>query len=168
MSVCRLQNFSLINISPLSTVILPRVATNVFKSVFEFILLETVIWRSSMFPEKSLRSESSTALPISPPEDALTDLIAYFTVGITKISIAVNIASCTLASTSVITLAISLRTLLTMYYSSVCTSTWRPLSWLRSFVFPKAIFSSAMVVLLLGWASWLFRPITKSVSDSLN
>ena len=90
---------SLINKSPPSTIILPRVSSILLKSLCEFIPLEAVIWKPSILPEKSLWSRSHTTLSIPRPDDALTDFIANSTLGITKFYIAVNTASCTLVST---------------------------------------------------------------------
>ena len=110
-------------------VILPRVSSVLFNSVCEFILLEAVICRPSVFLEKPLWSGSNTTLPTSFPDDALIDFIASSTLGIIKFSIAVITASCATVSIVVITLSTSLPTLLTMFISSVSKSTYGLLTW---------------------------------------
>ena len=82
----------------------------------DIVLIEAVIWRLSIFPEKSFWSRFSTTLPTPCPKDALTDLIASSTLEITQFSFAVNTVSCTLVPTVVITLSISLRTLITLFF----------------------------------------------------
>ena len=131
--VCRSMFFSLTSKSPSSTVTLPRVSSILFNYVRKFILLEAVICRLSILPEKSLWSGSNTLPSTFRPEDALVDFMANSTLGITKFSIAVNIASWTLVSTDIITISASLRTLLTIFSSSVCTSIcgW---TWIGLFV----------------------------------
>ena len=68
--------FSLTDNSPASTVTLPRVSLVVLKSVFEFSLLEAVIWQPSALSEKSFWTGSSRTLSGSRSEDALTDFMA--------------------------------------------------------------------------------------------
>ena len=107
-----------------STVKLLRVSWILFETVSESILLKAVIWRPSLFPEKSLCSGSRTTLSTPRPPDALTDFIASATLGNTELPFSVKAASCTPDSTVVNTLSTSQRNLLAMLFSSVCTSIW--------------------------------------------
>ena len=69
-------------------------------SVRELILLEAVICRPSISPEKSLWSGSNTLPSILRPQYALADFMANSTLGITKFSTAVNTTSWTLVNTT--------------------------------------------------------------------
>ena len=124
--VCRSESLSLLDKSPTSTVILPRVSSILFKSVLEFIRLEMVFWRPSIFPEKSLWSGYGTTLSMSRPKDALTDFMTTYALGITKLSITVKRAWCTLVSTVAIMLFNSLHILPLILLSSVYVSPWEP------------------------------------------
>ena len=111
--VCRSTCFLLTNKSPPYTVILPPVLSNLFISVCEFVLFQAIIWNPSILLEKYLCSRSNTTRSTPRPDDALTHIIANSTREITKFSIAVKTASCTLFLTVVIKLSASSCTLLT-------------------------------------------------------
>ena len=142
---------------------LPRVSSIFLKSVCEIILLEAVIWRSSIFPEKDLWWGSNTTPPTPCRDDALADFIASSTLGVTKFSVAVNTASSTLVSTVVITLSTSFRNLLTKFFSDVCISTCGSLTWVRSLVFFWEVTLSSN----WAWALWMFSPIIQLALLSL-
>ena len=59
-------------------------------------------------------------------ENALTDFMAISSLGKTKLSIAVQISSCTLASTVAIILSTSVLTMPELLLSNVCTSYREP------------------------------------------
>ena len=127
---CQPKLLSLTDKSLPCTVILLRVSSILFKSVFEFIPPEAVIWRPSMFPGTSLWSGSGRTLSTSRLKDALTDFISSSSLGSTKLSIAVSIAfSCTLVLTIIITTSTSLRSLSTRFSSSECISIGEVLTW---------------------------------------
>ena len=165
---CRSILFSLSSKSPPFTLRIPGVSSIQFKSVFELILLQAVIQRFLTFPEKSLWSESITTLSSPRPDDALTDIIANSTLGITKFYVAVNTVSCTLVSTGVIAISTSPRTLLTMFFSIVCISKCGSLIWVGFFVLFKKLSPSTAIALLSFWTSWLLCPTMKSASGLRN
>ena len=79
---------------------------------------------------KNLAAQSRTQhYKPSCPEDALTDFIASSTLGNTRFLIAVITAFRTLVLTVVNTLSTSLRTLLSIFFSTVCVSTCELLPW---------------------------------------
>ena len=112
-----------------STVILSRVSSILFKSVFEFSLPQAVIWRPSISPENVLWSGSCTKLSIPRRENALFDCLALSTLGITSFlwqSILLPVLWFRLlASRYPFHYA---RTVLTMFFWSVCISTAGQLS----------------------------------------
>ena len=62
---CRSKLLSLANKSLRYTITLLRVISNLFRFLFELLLLEVVNWKPSIFPEKILWSGSGTTLSIS-------------------------------------------------------------------------------------------------------
>ena len=121
--VCRSNFVSCTNKSPFSTIILPRGSSIPFKSVCEVSPLEAVIRRPSILYRKCLWSGSNTLPSTLRSEGALADFTADYTRRITKFSNAVSTESWTLVLTNVITLCSSLRTFVTIFFSSVFTST---------------------------------------------
>ena len=121
--LCLSKFLPLTNKSLSSKVVLPRFSSILVRSVREFFLLEAVFCMSSILSEKSLWTGSNTLPTTVRPEDALADLIANSTLGITEHYTALHTASWTIVSAVVITLSTSLRTLLTSFLSCVCIST---------------------------------------------
>ena len=121
--------------------------------VFEFDIIDAVIWRTPR-------------LPTSRPEAPSIDFFASFTPGIAYT--VCNTTTYTPVSTVLITLSTSPGTFLTRFFSSLCISTWVSFIWVGLFVFFNVIISSTVLIPLSFWASWLFCLIMTSVSDSLN
>ena len=97
------------------------------RSAFQLNLFEPVICKPSVFHQNFLWRWSSTTILEPRLQDALTDLIASSARGLTKLSIATKIESCTLVSAVGTALLPSKRTLSVNFVSSVCISTWEPL-----------------------------------------
>ena len=144
MCVSRSDSLSETDKSSASLVELLWVSSNLFKSLIKLYLLEAVICRPSVFPEKSLSSGSNTTLLGL----RVQSLIASSTLGITKLFIRAKIALCTLVSTGASTLSISYRTFSVIFPSSVCMLTWEVVKWSMLL---KAIFSPALSTPFVFW-----------------
>ena len=86
---------------------------------------------------KNIFGRGQAQLFLDPPEYALTDFMASSALGITRLSTATSIASCTLVSTVAATLSTSLRTLWIRLPSSICIFTWELMARAGRFVLFK-------------------------------